>query len=286
MRVHILALLPAIIVVSFSGCGSPSPHQGIRPHVMQGGVDLATNVDADPSSARYPFWIQTQEFPEGSVLHDALRLVTWPDEEPVRGTWVEDRQPTGHLILRFEAASTLEERWYALQVRFDPAWRLGFTAPAHTTPDSPWTSIRSRVGSQPIITLDGAPRDPRYPDLPLGTFFLTPSEIVEFDEEIDLLDHVEYRVNGELGRCWGPTRTTVGPGSEMPFGQIELACDPADPDADIVFSIRDSFRSRQGRFFARDGVSPPTWRFRAGDGASNEPLDALFVTTHTAEVAP
>jgi hypothetical protein len=253
---------------------------------MQGGSDLATGLDADSASSRYPFWIQTQSFPEDVAFEDVLRLVTWPDQESVLGTWVEDRLPTGHRILRFEAASMLEERWYALQVRFDPAWQLGFTVPAHTTPDSPWTSVRSRVGSQPILVLDGAPRDPRYPDLPLGTFFVTPSEMVQFDEEVDLLDHLEYRIDGVLGRCWGPGRTTVGPGEEMPFGQIELACDPADPDSDIEIRIRDSFRSRQGPFYARDGISPPSWRFRARDGASNEPRDALFATTRTAEAAP
>lgn len=269
-----LAMLAALLL----GCDEGNPSAYPRLFVVsQGSSDLATNRTGDPSSPQYPFWIQTQEFFFVRVAwEDTLRLVTWPDQEIVPGSWVEDALPTGHQILRFEPSAPLEERWYALQVRFEPEWRLGFSEPAHTDPESPWTSIRSRIGSQPIVVLSGTPRDPRFPDLPEGTFSLSVSENVEFDTALDVIEHIDYRIDGHAARCWGPARHIVGPGSEMPFSNIEIACDPAEVGSEIYFGLRDTFRSRSGPFYARDGLSPPTWQFVAGEAVPNEPQDALF----------
>lgn len=267
-----------MIAILVGGCGegggSPNERRFI---VVQGSNDMLTNRTSDPTSPDYPFWLQTDQFYfVGVSWDDTLRLVTWPDQAVVPGSWVEDLQPTGHRILRFEPTEPLEERWYALQVRFNPAWRLGFLAPAHTDPESPWTSIRSRVGSQPIVVLSGTPRDPRFPDQPEGTFVLSPSELVEFDADVDVIEHIEYRIDGQTARCWGAGRHIVGPSQDLPFSNIEVACDPAEVGSEIYFGLRDTFRSRSGPFYARDGLSPPTWWFIAGDGPPNEPQDALF----------
>lgn len=237
--------------------------------------DTRTGYPGDPDSEGYPFWI---DVPSSITMDladsERLRLVGLPSRELVPGTWSLE----GTRLVFAPDDAALPHGWYAIEVRLEPTWLLGLRDRPYVEPDAEgWIAVRGHVGPRPLLLLQGGVREIGVPNLPESTFYLTASEVIEFDADIALLDHLELTVDGVPGRCWredGAPSVEFGP--DRPFHQVQLACDEARRGAAVRITIDDGFRGIHGPFLNYSGDAP-TWEFRAGEPIGHqEPSDRLF----------
>lgn len=267
----------ALAVVVLPSCGDGGPDtSGAQVYIETGAVDLATGFPASLADAAYPFWLDATDLPDGHVSEDNLRFVQWPSRELVAGDWQQRRSEPddGRLVFRFEPTTPLSEGWYAMELRV-PRYNYTFTGPDLSLGDG-WIALRSRIGSQPTARLSVGEN---------GEFMIQLSEDIVSDTDYDVLELVDYSIDGRPASCQSYGRDSYPLPAGAPFNGFAIGCDPMPEGATGELRFGEGLEARGRRLIDYRGQSPATWSVRPDLEGPEDTPDSYF-SIRSDEIAP
>jgi len=270
---HLRAVALPCLLLLFTSCRDSDGTRTVL--VDAGSRDMATGYSAEPAADDYPLWVDLTLVPR--VAAETLRVVRWPAGDLVPGEW-RRTEVTGHYVpvSRFEPDTPLAAGWYAIQLEM-PDWTYRFTPPG--TRDGDLETLRVHLGPLPTVRLYRAPEP--------GSYLVEVSENIVVAADYDMLDFVDYRVDGVRRVCrHGELERYLLPRGSS-FNGFSFQCEPMPEGGSGELRFGDGLVGTGGhRLIDYRGSSPPFWALRSDDPVGGEVVPEEYFALTSADAAP